>query len=210
MWISVVITAIAAYLLGNLNGAVLVSHRLHDDVRTHGSGNAGLTNFIRSYGVGRSALVIVIDAGKALLACLLGGWLLSPYGLALEGRTLGGLFVILGHDFPALLGFKGGKGILSGCVIAWSVDWRIGLLITLIFFAVYLLTRYVSLGSSLAALAFAVGFAVFHRDSLFVLCAGVFMGLLTVFMHRSNLSRLMKGQESKTDLFKSSGKQKSE
>ncbi len=208
MWICVLITAVASYLLGNLNGAVVASHQLHDDVRSHGSGNAGLTNFIRSYGAGRSAMVILIDAGKALLACLLGGWLLAPYGLALEGRTLGGLFVILGHDFPALLGFKGGKGILSGCIIAWTVDWRIGLMITGLFFLVYLLTRYVSLGSALAALTFAVGFVIFHHDNLFVMLAGVFMGLVTVYMHRGNLQRLIKGQERKTDLFKRKGETK--
>lgn len=208
MWISIVITAVAAYLLGNLNGAVVVSHMLHDDVRTHGSGNAGLTNFIRNYGAGRSLLVILIDVGKAVIACVLGGLLLSPYGLALEGRTLGGVFVMVGHDFPALLGFKGGKGILSGWFIAWTVDWRIGLLIGVVFFASYLLTGYVSLGSVLAAATFGIGFAIFHHDNLPVLLGGVFMGLLTIFMHRGNILRLLKGQERKTNLFGKKGEQK--
>ena len=205
MWVSIVIVALAAYLLGNLNGAVVVSHMLHDDVRSHGSGNAGLTNFIRNYGAGRSALVILIDVGKAVLACLLGGLLLTPYGLALEGRTLGGVFVMLGHDFPALLGFKGGKGILSGWFIAWSVDWRVGLLIGAVFFAVYLLTQYVSLGSVLAATTFGVGFVIFQHGNLPVMLAGVFMSALTVFMHRGNIARLLKGEERKTNLFRKKG-----
>ena len=69
----ILITALVSYFLGNHNGAICVSAMLHDDVRSHGSGNAGLTNFIRSYGAGRSAMVIAIDVGKAVLACLLGG-----------------------------------------------------------------------------------------------------------------------------------------
>lgn len=198
---SVIVTALVCYFLGNHNGAICVSAMLHDDVRQHGSGNAGLTNFIRSFGAGRALLVIAIDVGKAVLACLLGGLMLAPYGYALEGRVLGGVFVMLGHDFPALQGFRGGKGILSGWFIAWTVDWRIGALIGVVFFTAYLLTQYVSLGSVLAAITFAVGFVVFHHDNLWVMAGGVFMGLLTVFMHRGNIVRLVKGQERKTNLF---------
>lgn len=198
---SVIVTALVCYFLGNHNGAICVSAMLHDDVRQHGSGNAGLTNFIRSFGAGRALLVIAIDVGKAVLACLLGGLMLAPYGYALEGRVLGGVFVMLGHDFPALQGFRGGKGILSGWFIAWTVDWRIGALIGVVFFTAYLLTRYVSLGSVLAAITFAVGFVVFHHDNLWVMAGGVFMGLLTIFMHRGNIVRLVKGQERKTNLF---------
>ena len=76
----IIITALVCYFLGNHNGAVCVSAMLGDDVRQHGSGNAGLTNFIRNYGAGRSSLVIVIDAGKAVIACLLGGCMLRSYG----------------------------------------------------------------------------------------------------------------------------------
>lgn len=202
----IILTALVCYLLGNHNGAVCVSAMLHDDVRSHGSGNAGLTNFIRSYGVGRASLVILIDAGKAILACLLAGLVFAPYGYRLEGMTLGGVCVMLGHDFPALLGFRGGKGILSGWFIAWVIDWRIGLMIGVVFFSVYLLSQYVSLGSVLAAITFGVGFAIFHHDHVWVLAGGLFMSVLSVFMHRSNIVRLVKGNERKTNLFKK-GKQ---
>ena len=207
MWFAIAITTLVCYFLGNHNGAICVSNMLGDDVRSHGSGNAGLTNFIRNYGASRSLLVIAIDVLKAVLACLLGGIVLAPFGYTLEGRVLGGVAVMLGHDFPALQGFKGGKGILSGWFIAWSVDWRIGLLIGVVFFATYLLTRYVSLGSVLAATAFALGFVIFHHDNLWVCLGGVFMGLLTVFQHRGNIVRLLKGEERKTNLF-SKGKSK--
>ena len=79
MWLFVLITLVVGYLLGNLNGAVCVSKLMGDDVRSHGSGNAGLTNFIRNYGAGSSLTVILIDAGKAVAACVIGGLLLLPY-----------------------------------------------------------------------------------------------------------------------------------
>ena len=80
MWYPILVGMLASYLLGNLNGAVCMSALMHDDVRTHGSGNAGLTNFIRNYGAGRSVYVILIDGIKAVLACVATGQLLAPYG----------------------------------------------------------------------------------------------------------------------------------
>ena len=104
-----------------------------------------------------------------------------------------------------MLGFKGGKGILSGLFIALVVDWRIGLIILAVLLAAYLLTQYVSLGSVLAAVAFGVGFVVFYHNNLTVMICGVVMGAMAVFMHRGNIVRLVKGQERKTNLF---GKEK--
>ena len=202
MWLPIVLTILIGYLLGNLNGAVCISNLVaHEDVRNQGSGNAGLTNFIRNYGAASSLSVILIDGGKAALACLAGGLMLEPYGMYLEGMAIGGTAVMLGHDFPALLGFRGGKGILSGFVIALTVDWRVGLLILGVFLAAYLLTQYVSLGSVLASAACGVGFAIFYHDNLVVMLCGVFMGALAVFMHRGNIDRLVKGNERKTNLF---------
>ena len=202
MWLNIVACILCGYLLGNLNGSVCISALMHDDVRSHGSGNAGLTNFIRNYGAGRALLVILIDAGKAVVACLTGGLLLAPFGLWTEGVMLAGSAVLLGHDFPALLGFRGGKGILSGLFVAFMADWRIGLILLAVFAIIYFATRYVSLGSVLAAAAFGLCFAIFHWDSPFVVAAAVFMGALTIFMHRSNILRLIQGNERKTDLFK--------
>ena len=153
MILSIVITAVVAYFLGNLNGAVLISRAVaHEDVRTKGSGNAGLTNFTRNYGSAASIFVIAIDVGKAVAGCFLGGLLLKSYGHYLDGVALGGLFVILGHDFPVLLGFKGGKGILSGVTVALMMDWRIGLGVFGIFLLAYFLTKYVSLGGPILRL----------------------------------------------------------
>ena len=202
MWFPIVLTVLIGYLLGNLNGAVCISNLVaHEDVRNQGSGNAGLTNFIRNYGAASSLSVILIDGGKAALACLAGGLMMESYGMYLEGMAIGGAAVMLGHDYPALLGFRGGKGILSGFVIALTIDWRVGVLILGVFLAAYLLTQYVSLGSVLASAAFGVGFAIFYHDNLVVMLCGVFMGALAVFMHRGNIDRLVKGNERKTNLF---------
>lgn len=202
MYLLIAVTIIVSYLLGNLNGAVCASKAMGDDVRTHGSGNAGLTNFIRSYGAGRSLVVILIDAGKAVIACCIGGLLLKSYFGFQTGAAIGGAAVMLGHVLPAFLNFRGGKGILSGFFVALTVDYRVALLILAIFAVVYLVSGYVSLGSVLAAIAFGVSFGIFHSDNWIVLVCGVFMSLLATFMHRQNIVRLLKGQEQKTNLFK--------
>ena len=199
---TILIVVLCAYLLGNLNGSVCMSAIFaDDDVRKHGSGNAGLTNFIRNYGAGKAIYVILIDGGKALIACLVAGLLLQPYGYYMEGKVLGGAVVMLGHVYPLLLGGKGGKGILSGLFIALAVDWRIAVLILAVFAIAYLTTQYVSLGSVLASVAFATGFAVWHWGEPLVTLGGFFMSALTLFMHRGNIVRLVKGQERKTNLF---------
>jgi len=202
VWLFVIITVLAGYLLGNLNGAVYMSRLMGDDVRTHGSGNAGLTNFIRNYGAGRSVLVIVIDASKAVVACLLGGILLGKYIGFESGAALGGAAVMLGHVFPVFLGFRGGKGILSGLFVAIMVDWRVAMLILAVFAVAYFATQYVSLGSVLAAVTFGLGFIILHNENLTVMLCGVFMSALATFMHWRNILRLVKGQERKTKLFK--------
>ena len=197
-----------AYLLGNLNGAIVIARLVAgEDVRTKGSGNAGLTNFTRNYGSKTAIFVILIDMGKAILACLLGGLLLKGYGFYEEGVALGGLGVILGHNFPALLGFKGGKGILSGVTVALMMDWKLGLLVFSIFLIAYLLTHYVSLGSVLSSGSFGFFYAWVHPEKVFPIVVGFFLSGLIVWMHRANILRLIKGQERKTNLL-SKGKAK--
>ena len=201
MILPILITAVVGYLLGNLNGAIVVARLIaHEDVRTKGSGNAGLTNFTRNYGSKTSIFVIAIDMGKAIAACLLGGLLLKDYGLYQEGVALGGLCVILGHDFPALLGFRGGKGILSGVTVALMMDWKLGLLVFSIFLIAYFLTHYVSLGSVLSSGSFGFFYAWFHRESLFPIIVGFALSGLLVWMHRANIGRLIRGEERKTNL----------
>jgi len=203
MWFSIVLTILAGYMLGNLNGAVSISNLLaKKDVRDQGSGNAGLTNFLRMFGPGSALLVVCVDMLKAVVACFLGKLLLQPYGYSLEGVLLGGWAVCLGHDFPALLGFHGGKGVLSGVTVALVADWRLGLLALAVFALCLCLTRYVSLSSILGTLSFVVAFPLLYWQNPLASVMGAALGLLIVFMHRSNVARLLNGTERKATFSK--------
>lgn len=203
MAVSIALICVLGYLLGGINGAILLSKLVEkDDVRRHGSGNAGFTNFFRNYGKRTSLLVILIDAAKAAASCLLGGWLLGKCGLRTEGMLLGGLAATLGHDFPAFLGFRGGKGIVCGFAAALVTDWRVGLILLAVFALVYFLTHYVSLASVLCALGFFVSFWLFYPGRPFVLILSGCLSALAIFLHRENIGRLVRGQERKTYFFK--------
>ena len=203
MWFPIIITLLSGYMLGNLNGSVSISTLVEkDDVRNHGSGNAGLTNFFRNFGGWNTLLVFAVDFSKAALACYVGGLLLEPHGFYQEGQMLGAIAVTLGHDFPILLGLKGGKGILCGFTIALVIDWRIALIILGVFILLYGTTKFVSLGSVGGSAMFIVGFAIFHYDNIWLLLGGITLGLLAIYMHRENIKRLVKGTESKVYLSK--------
>ena len=195
----VFITVLLGYFLGCLNGSVMVSHFIiRDDVRQHGSGNAGLTNFYRTYGAKYALGVILFDMGKTVIACLLGGFLLKN---AMQDWTLGvligGLGCELGHMFPVFFGFKGGKGILSGGTLVWLLDWRVALIAWGLFAALWLATKYVSLGSVSAAVSMPVATWLFcGRSPVYTLLAVVIAGLV-VWCHRENIQRLVRGEERK-------------
>lgn len=194
----IIMIVFAAYFLGNMNGAIIISSLLDkDDVRTHGSGNAGMTNYMRSYGFQKAGLVIIIDLGKGILAAFLGALLLEPYGYYAEGAMLAGLCVSLGHDFPAAQGFRGGKGIMCGWGVSMVADWRVSLIVLTVFLACVLLSRYVSLGSSMAAFSLGISFTILHLDKLWVVILGWAIACLALFMHRGNISRLLHGTERK-------------
>ena len=192
--------ALACYLLGCFNGAVIVSkYILRDDVRNHGSGNAGLTNFHRTFGGGLTFVVILCDVLKAVLAVLLTS---TVFGGAVAAKYWGGLFCLLGHMFPCMFHFKGGKGILSGGTIAIMLDWRLALLVWGGFLILAVLTRYVSLGSVFAAAAFPIGTWLFVSRNPVIMALALLLGGLVLYMHRGNIHRLLTGTESKFSLHK--------
>lgn len=195
----VFITVLLGYFLGCLNGSVMVSHFIiRDDVRQHGSGNAGLTNFYRTYGAKYALGVILFDMGKTVIACLLGGFLLKN---AMQDWTLGvligGLGCELGHMFPVFFGFKGGKGILSGGTLVWLLDWRVALIAWGLFAALWLATKYVSLGSVSAAVSMPVTTWLFCGHSPAYTVLAVVIAGLVVWCHRENIQRLVRGEERK-------------
>lgn len=195
----VVLVLLVSYLLGCFNGSVMTSHFIiRDDVRQHGSGNAGLTNFYRTYGARYALCVIVCDMGKTVLACLIGGylmhWVVGDWTL---GLLIAGIGCELGHMFPVFFGLRGGKGILSGGVLVLLLDWRVALIAWGLFAVLWLTTRYVSLGSiaATASMPVSVFLLMGHNWLYTVLSAAI--AALVIWCHRGNIQRLLSGTEKK-------------
>ena len=196
---TVALTLLVSYLLGCFNGSVMTSHFIiRDDVRQHGSGNAGLTNFYRTYGARYALCVIICDMGKTVLACLIGGylmhWVVGDWTL---GLLIAGIGCELGHMFPVFFGLRGGKGILSGGVLVLLLDWRVALIAWGLFAVLWLLTRYVSLGSvaATASMPVSVFLLMGHNWLYTVLSAAI--AALVIWCHRGNIQRLLSGTEKK-------------
>lgn len=197
-WTKVLIAAAAGYLLGNLNGALLISRWVYkSDIRNSGSGNAGLTNYFRTYGGLRTLIVLAIDVAKTVAACMLGGALLRGLGLYEFGKMLGGAFTVLGHMFPVFFHFRGGKGILCCAAIAGAMDWWAFAVILGTFILVLVLTKYVSLGSCMGAVVFAPSLAWRFPGNTPVIVMALLLSLMAIYMHRENIGRLIHGTESK-------------
>ena len=197
LWLALTLSALLGYVFGNLNGAILISRLVkHEDVRTHGSGNAGLTNFLRSYGGAVTLIVVLIDFGKTVAACLLATLFLPRDPLL--AKIVAGAGVQLGHVFPVFFGFHGGKGILCGAAIALVTDWRVFAIAMPVFILLFFATRLVSLASLTAVACFGVLYAVFYpaRPEIWIItiCEAAF----AFVMHRGNIVRLLHGQERKT------------
>ena len=196
---TVALTLLVSYLLGCFNGSVMTSHFIiRDDVRQHGSGNAGLTNFYRTYGARYALCVIVCDMGKTVLACLIGGylmhWVVGDWTL---GLLIAGIGCELGHMFPVFFGLRGGKGILSGGVLVLLLDRRVALIAWGLFAVLWLTTRYVSLGSiaATASMPVSVFLLMGHNWLYTVLSAAI--AALVIWCHRGNIQRLLTGTEEK-------------
>ena len=195
MLLKVLLTALIAYLCGCINGAILISkHYLKEDVRTRGSGNAGLTNFYRNYGPKYAALVLVLDALKMVAAVLI---TCAFLGYAPLAKLFGGFFCALGHIFPVTFRFKGGKGILSCATLLFMLDWRMGLICLSAFVIIVAATRYISLGSIVVSALSPFVFMVFYWGSWWSLALLTLTATLLIWSHRSNIRRLLSGTESK-------------
>ena len=146
--------AVFSYLLGGLNGAIIASkYVFHRDVRDYGSGNAGLTNFYRTFGAPALAIVIGTDVLKTVIAVVAGGLIMGTQGAASTGQVFAGFCVMLGHIYPVFYGFRGGKGVLCAETMLLIVSFPTGLVSLLIFVGIVWATRYVSLGSICGALS---------------------------------------------------------
>lgn len=196
---AVLLVMLLSYFFGCFNGSFMVSHFIiRDDVRKHGSGNAGLTNFYRTYGARYALLVIACDMGKTVAACLLGSFFFRCLGWdGTLGTLLAGLGCELGHIFPVFYGFRGGKGILSGGTLVLLLNWRVAAVAWALFLLLWLTTRYVSLASITATCSapITVYFVYGHNWLYTGLCLAV--AALVVWCHRENIQRLLHGTEKK-------------
>ncbi len=195
-----VVTAIAAYLLGSLNSAIIVSKwKFGQDIRSFGSGNAGLTNMHRVYGKDGAIYTLIGDIGKQIISVFIGVLLLGP-----TGAYVAGTFCILGHIFPLYYKFKGGKGVLTAATMILLIDPLVFLILFIIFALVLAITRYVSLSSIIGAFCypFIVNTAAMVSNGgkpapIFDLSFAILIGVIVIWMHRTNIKRLFNGQESK-------------
>ena len=186
------IIAVCAYLLGSLSFAIIVSKlTLGKDIRNYGSGNAGLTNAYRTMGAKKTLLVLLGDIAKGAAAVSIGMVLAGPVG-----KLTAGIFVILGHMFPLYFGFKGGKGVLVGAVMLAFFDWRVFGIAFVLFLLSVIVTKWISLGSILGAVSFPITTWVVYRDPVLTAMA-LGMAAVVVFMHRSNIGRIIRGKENK-------------
>lgn len=195
------LAAAAAYLLGSINFAVIVS-RIYakDDVRRYGSGNAGMTNMLRTYGVGPAFFTGVGDFSKGALAVYIGRLVFQQMGVtAMDGGYVGAAFVLLGHLYPLFFHFKGGKGVLTSCGVILVVNPIVFCILIGVYVPLAFITRIVSLASILGAISFP--FATFFvlrfqgRPYVFDTIFAALTGAFVVYMHRSNIKRLLSGTE---------------
>ena len=204
----VLAVAAEAYLLGSVDTGILVSKYLyHDDVRTHGSGAAGMTNMLRTFGKKAAALTAVGDVLKGVAAVCLGRWLfghlpadaaVSPY----LGVYLAAILAVVGHSKPIYFGFKGGKGVLVAGGTILAIQPVLIPFLAVIFLACLLPTGMVSLGSvTMAALypVLTILYGVFRgysaADLTVCTIGSVIMGAMVIYMHRSNIQRIREGKE---------------
>ena len=204
LWFAV--CAAAGYLLGSFNGAILISKWFRgEDIRSKGSGNAGLTNFYRNYGGLDTFLVLFIDIGKTVLACFVGGWIIKAAGYPdwyKEAQMLCGGLSVIGHVFPIWFGFRGGKGILTCGTLAAFMGWQIILILLAVFILIVALTRYVSLGSVICCVIYPFLFWwLYYRTPMLVIMSVCLAGL-ALAMHHTNIKRLLNGTERKFSFHK--------
>lgn len=195
------IMLIMGYLIGSCNFAVIYSKLFKkDDIRKHGSGNAGATNVLRTYGKGPAAAVFLLDLLKGVVAVLLARLFYSA-----DTRDICACFAafgaVLGHNFPCYHGFVGGKGVATSFAVLLVLDWKIALIALGVFLVIVLITRYVSVGSisaSVAAPAAAIVFKCVNNSTSLAVCVfAVCMGLLCIVRHKENIVRLRQGKENK-------------
>lgn len=209
--IKYILIAVIAYLLGSLNFSIILSEVVKKkDIRDSGSGNAGATNMLRTYGKKAAVGTMIGDILKVALGIIIAFAILdvpmkyifsNPADAAEIQRVMlykefAGLFCVLGHIFPLYFKFKGGKGVAACTGMVIIVDWRIALILFVIFIGVILISKWISLGSIVIALLYPVLIFAFYKNFILAAVALLFTAIVIV-AHRENIKRLAKSTENK-------------
>ena len=184
-----ILVIVIAYFLGNISPSTLIGRSMGVDIKKEGSGNAGTTNALRVLGKKAAIITLVVDIGKGVVAVLLGNALAGP-----TAAMYCALAAFIGHIWPAVFNFKGGKGVAVAFGTIVAINWQLGLLCLAVVAVVVLLTKMVSAGSVTVAIAFPVLAYFMEPDFLYV---GIIMAALLVYKHKENIKRLIKGEENK-------------
>ncbi|MBQ7384321.1 MAG: glycerol-3-phosphate 1-O-acyltransferase PlsY [Clostridia bacterium] len=201
--IATVICIVAPYLLGSMNFAIIISKtRYKSDIRNYGSGNAGATNMMRTFGKAAAGLTFLGDALKAFASGMIGYIVLGQYG-----AYIAGLFCILGHMFPIYYKFKGGKGVVTAAISVLMCNPIVFLVLLVIFVIIVACTKYISLASVMCMLLYPVILDRMEKwmngyTGAYEIIA-IITAALIIFMHRENIKRLWQGKESKFSFKKS-------
>ena len=202
MNIASVVATLAAYLIGSLSFAVIVSRAMGlSDPRTYGSGNPGATNVLRSGSKPAAIVTLLLDAAKGWLPVMLVKWFGPAWDLSEGAQALAGLAAFLGHLYPVFFAFKGGKGVATAVGVLLAFEPLLALATLVTFAIIVFFSRYVSLASMVAAVFapayYLIGDGVAWTASGAKTLALIAMGLLLIWRHRENIQRLLAGTESK-------------
>lgn len=190
----VLVAIVLCYLIGSFSSAYILGKLIMKaDIRSYGSGNAGATNALRVFGKKISLMVFILDILKGILAVYIGGKILGY-----DGKILGGFFAVIGHMWPIFLKFRGGKGIATSFGMLLSIHWPTAIITLIGFIIVLLLSKYVSLASISACVLAPIVIALVKEpfDRKFFI-AVLIIAITSIIKHRSNIRRLLNGQEYK-------------
>lgn len=199
---SILLCLLAGYILGGISGGHVAGKLYHTDVREHGSGNLGATNVLRTLGIKAAIITFAVDVLKVILPLLIVRYFLFPqYAPFSYENQLLVLYIafgaVIGHNFPMTLNFHGGKGVACLAATILMFDWRMAILEFIVFFTIVLITKYVSLGSITVSVIFFLWIFFVHDATLHMALIAAAFPVSVIFMHRSNIVRLIKGTENK-------------
>lgn len=195
---AIIFSALIAYILGSINTSIIVSKLFgYGDIRKQGSGNAGATNTLRVLGKKAAVLVMIGDGLKGFLAVIVARWFSQLFSEGEISSYVAAVCVMLGHVFPVFFGFKGGKGIMTSIAVVFTLSPVIGAILVVLFVIVVALFNYISLASVISSVCYPILVLVFFWGDIPFFVSALIMAAIAIIKHRSNIVRLLNGNESK-------------